>query len=623
MTFLKRFKFAALAAILLVAFLFSCSKDLTTIGSGVIGGEPFSTGKATYDVFAYNKKMEAVRTNKLPVYQLGIYSDPIYGKTDASITSQLQLSTPNPTFGSFSKSVEDNADNDGSVTTIRENEKIDSVYLYIPFLIADASLRDADSDGVDDEFDIDPADPNSDTDGDGVSDVRETANGTDPLNPDTDGDGILDGEDTATLQNIFAKRFDLDSIYGITKEAYADTPFKLKVERSTYFLRDLDPNTNFEEAQAYYSSQQFSPTFVSDVLYDGEVTINDKEILFFKEDDPETTDVDESLQVNTRLGPGMRIALDTAFFQQNILDKEGSLELLSQANFSDFLRGVHLSASSINKDIMILFDLRRANITLSYSYDHVNTNSTLSDASDDTIERKQSTYILNFLQSQSTGFITGNAINTYTNDAFPAGIADNLDTNTNAEKLYLKGDSGAYSELRLFDENGGAEIINQIKAENWVINEANLVFYIDRQTLDAANSVYEPIRLYVYNADTNEYLFDVLSDPEGATSLASYPQYDGILEKSGGKGIKYTARITKYINNIILRDAANATLGVMSTPEIRYNGAASAMLANNIEQSIPIASNITPLGTILFGSNVSAADLDKKLKLEIFYTKSN
>ncbi len=39
----------------------------------------------------------------------------------------------------------------------------------------------------------------SDTDGDGVSDEEEAANGTDPNNPDTDGDGLTDGEE---LNNI-------------------------------------------------------------------------------------------------------------------------------------------------------------------------------------------------------------------------------------------------------------------------------------------------------------------------------------------------------------------------------------------------------------------------------------
>ena len=36
---------------------------------------------------------------------------------------------------------------------------------------------------------------NLDTDGDGLTDLHEMANGTDPKNPDTDGDGIPDGED--------------------------------------------------------------------------------------------------------------------------------------------------------------------------------------------------------------------------------------------------------------------------------------------------------------------------------------------------------------------------------------------------------------------------------------------
>ena len=65
-------------------------------------------------------------------------------------------------------------------------------------------------------------------------------------------------------------------------------PFNLKVERSTFFLRDLDPDANFQEAQEYFSTQQFAPTFVSDVLFDGEVTIDDEQTLIPKEDDPDT-----------------------------------------------------------------------------------------------------------------------------------------------------------------------------------------------------------------------------------------------------------------------------------------------------------------------------------------------
>ena len=63
MNLLNRLKLPTVVGVFLVAFLGSCEEDLTTVGSGVVGGEPFTAGKAVYDVFAYNKKIEAVRTN--------------------------------------------------------------------------------------------------------------------------------------------------------------------------------------------------------------------------------------------------------------------------------------------------------------------------------------------------------------------------------------------------------------------------------------------------------------------------------------------------------------------------------------------------------------------------------
>ena len=612
MIFLNRFKFSAFAGILLVVVLVSCEKDLTTIGAGVIGGEPFTTSKRVYSVFAYNKKIKAVRTNKLPIYQLGIFNDPIYGKSEARITTQVQLSTPNPTFGFLSQENEDDAEDDDVASTIREDEVVDSVYLYIPFLRNPSGDRD--NDGVADQFDIDPEDPNSDSDDDGVTDAQEKARGSDPLNADTDGDGINDDEDGDFAKNQFARKVDLDSIYGVEKEDYETRPFSLKVERSTYFLRDLDPTANFQEAQEYFSSQRFSPTFVSDVLFYGEVTISNKEILLKKKDNLSTEDVDESNEFD-RLSPGLRVALDNDFFQENLLDKEGSSDLLSQANFLNFLRGIHLSIP--DDDIMILFDLKQANITVSYSYKSVDTNNT-TDISDDIEETKEKSYFLPLLQRQQSGLINGNAVNTFINDDYPPAIADNLDTGEEASRLFIKGGAGSYAEIILFEEGD----IDQIKANNWIINEANLIFYVDRTSLDNSENVIEPPRLYLYNADTGEVLYDVTSDTQGDTALSYYPQYDGVLEKSGTKGLKYTVRITKYINDIIIRGAENATLGLTITPDVRITSVSNAILANDIEKELPVISNISPLGTVLYGSNLDVSD-DKRLKLEIFYTEAN
>ena len=79
----------------------------------------------------------------------------------------------------------------------------------------------------------------------------------------------------------------------------------------------MDPNANFQESQLYYSNQEFSPDFVSDLLFEGLVEINNEEILIANEDDESTEDVDESLAF-TKLAPGIRVALNNDFFQQNL-----------------------------------------------------------------------------------------------------------------------------------------------------------------------------------------------------------------------------------------------------------------------------------------------------------------
>ena len=604
---MKKILLALVGGVLIVA-LASCEEDLTTLGEGVIGGEPFITDKAVFDAFAYNKKIEAVPTNKLPIYQLGVYNDPVYGRTTASVTTQVSLSgdNTNPIFGNFSQDTENRADTDDSDNTIEENETVTEVILYIPYLQNPSS--DNDLDGVPNIYDVDPQDPNSDSDGDGLTDNQERIAGLNPLNDDTDGDGTLDAEDEQTLSNRFPKRVDLDSIYGDL-----ETPFTLKIERSTFFLRDLDPASGFLEAQEYFSSQIFSPGFVSDVLFEGQIQISDEEILSFQEDDPETED-DESIQVDERLQPGIRIPLDINFFQQNFIDMEGEPELVSASNFNDYLRGLHFSLAQ-DDNIMLLLDFTQGNITITYEFDAV---------SDGELITQEREYELNLITGGNNfSPINGNAVNTFISEPFPQPIADQMDTGLNASRIYLKGGAGSYAEIKLFDENNGEDAINQIKANNWVINEANLVFYVDREELDLYTGIEEPPRLYLFNADTNATLIDELTENSVAQSaFGLFLNYDGFLEEEDDKGIKYTVRITEYLNDIIVRDSANATLGLMITPDIRLNVAAKTMLADNVEQSIPVSATISPLGTILIGSNVPETE-DRKLKLEIFYTEIN
>ena len=156
-----------------------------------------------------------------------------------------------------------------------------------------------------------------------MSDAVERANGTDPLNPDTDGDGIPDGQDDDTINpNSGATVYDVDSLLGNFDDA-----FKLKIQEMDYYLREYDPTNNFETRQRYYNDNNILENFAGQVLFDGEVQIDKNELVIYREDDPETTDIDESEEVKERLSPRIRVPLNSDFFQSKLIDKEGSVDL--------------------------------------------------------------------------------------------------------------------------------------------------------------------------------------------------------------------------------------------------------------------------------------------------------
>lgn len=602
---IKRILHSVMAGVVLVLAAASCEQDPLTIGSGVISDQPFATGKAVYDVFAYNKAIDAFPTNRLPLYQLGVLNDPIYGTSEGRITTQIQLADGigNPIFGIYTKDQEATDSN-----AIPENETVTSVRLYLPFF--QNASPDADSDGVIDELDAAPDDSTNDSDGDGLTNAQEKALGTDPLNTDTDGDGTPDNEDDSFASNTFPVKRDLDSIYGDRSQV-----FNLKVERSTYFLEDLDPQTGYQSIPLNYSNRSLTPDFASDVLFDGPVTISDEDILTFKEDDPDT-EADESLLVDERLSPGIVVTLDSLFFQENFLDMEGSFELLSNSNFKDFIRGIHLTLTPAQQQqMMILFDLTRARLTVFYDYDKKD--------GTDAIVTEKGKYDLRLLRGGGTQPVVGNAVNTIIKADYPAEVQNALASQENAPSIFLKGGGGTYAEIDLFDTLGGGDIINAIKQNNWVINAAYLVLWVDRARLDEAGGVTEPPRLYLYNAETNRPLYNSATETFTSESpFGVYLNYDGFLQKEGNSGVKYAINITEHINNIVVRDSSNARLGLTLTPDLRLSGTAETLVPDGAgaSRSLPVSANICPLGTVLVGSNV-AADDPRRMALEIHYTE--
>ena len=609
MTTYRLHHFGAVIALVLLVVFSACEKDTYTLGQSVIEGEPFNTNRIEYPIESIKQlKVDRVQTSQLPIFQLGNFNDPIFGTTNSQILTQVQLTEAKPIFGRLSADTEGLEDLSGNNDTLNENETVVRARLYIPFQKVPAASQDSDSDGVQDAFDVDPNDINSDSDGDGLTDNEERLRGTDPLNADTDGDGINDLDDESTASNSYAKRVALDSIYSFSESKVYD----LTVRHSDFFLRNHEPTSGFLDPSAYFSddSSKFED-FLGVTLYQGRDTISEFQYIEYQIDDPDTEE-DESAftDASKTKDPGIYIDLDPQFFQTMILDKEGGSELLSRSNFKDHFRGIHLSLATDN-DIMMLFNLTSGYIEVDYTNDFWNTQGD-SDESNDAIDTEERSFRLNLVSGGSFGITSGNAVNTWTAEN-SVSVVDNQDF---VERVYLKGGSGYLAQFQIPDE-----IIDEIKTNNWLVNEANIVFHVDQDVMQQYPQ--QPSRLYLFKEGSNLPVYDAMTETsEDETPLGIFLNYDGILQyDTEGEGSHYTVRLTDYLNHIVLRDSVNVPINVAVSANIGLPLTYAAKVSDSDEViSYPQMSSATPLGTVLYGSNNSVPE-DKRLELKIFYTE--
>lgn len=598
MTIAKKLLLIGVLALLVTA----CNQEFNSVGVDLIATDQFDTVAREFPVFVSVNNLEDVQSDQLGVVHFGAYNFPNLGRKKANITSQLSIAT-NPRFGIYTQEQEEAGDGD-NVNVINENERVTSVFLEIPFLV---NQNDRDGDGVIDALDIDPDDNQSDTDGDGVVDLLESQGGTNPFDTDSDGDGITDDQDTDSSSYDAGDNFyEIDSIFGNRASR-----FNLKVTELTYHFSTLDPNNNFETPTGYFSGRDFyEEGFTGRSLYDGPLQLNFDEITFnYTEDDPETPDIDETTQVETRLSPRLRIPLDASYFQEKILDAEGSDVLANDNNFKNHIKGINIRMENPAEDLYMLLNLSGATIRLNYNYD-VNQDQDTEDTSDDVIEPTSKTFFIS---------PDGIQINHLENEQVA------LNTNPQ-ERLMLNGGLGNIGKIKLFDQDESTSNLADFRSSNILINEANLVFYVDPViTENWSEGDLIADRLYLYRIEDNSPLADYYSDPTtGANNLLNKIVHSGILEYQDGIPYRYKFRITEHVSNLIRSEnedlAENVELGLVVTANINSVLVKNAKLSEDQDIFYPLAALQNPLGTFLVGPNPPQELLDKQLKLEVIYT---
>jgi len=594
--------------LIISVILFSCNKDYNTVGLNLIDNNPFRTSLEEVPVFVKMRKIPPYVSNSLTTFQLGEFEDNIYGTSMVSFLGQLNFEDPSLAFGNTSQSKEDNPDTD-NISQIPEEETVKNVFLDIPFF---TNVDDDDNDGVINLYDVDSTDPYSDSDGDGVSDADESNAGQNPLDPDTDGDGIPDGEDTESVNpNAGGTLYELDSLLG-----NSNASFKLKVSELDYFLRPYDPEVNFEQFQKYYSNNSLASDFSGTTLYEDEISINSKELVFYNEDDPETEDVDESETVKERLTPRIRVELDKDFFQTRILDKEGSDDISNLDNFKLYFKGIVLEAYGFSDPLLMILNFNEAEIKVEYEYKEYNKQGTTDDTSDDTVDTVDGDFRFLF---------SGIKLNSFKNDAFPGYVYSSvLDTLKNPKQVFLKGGEGVMAEIELFKNDDGVDLLEEIRSKEWLINEANLSIYIDKDMLSSSGGIIEPSRLYLYDIKNKAPVIDYFVDNSaGPKPYQNKVVHGGLIQLDEDKnGLMYKIRMSEHIKNIVRKDSTNTKLGLVVSSDIN-NTINVEVEESDFMKFTPNSSAINPLGTVLIGPSPSAENYDKRMRLNIFYTEVN
>ena len=602
--FLKNFFFFLLFTLIIA----SCNEDFNTVGYNLISTNDFETNKVKLPVFSYqNEFITDVQVDGLTFQQLGEIDIPNIGRSSAYIASQLNF-IPTDFFGLYTP--EDELGDEDNVKAIEENEEVILAYLEIPFI---TNTRDQDGDGVIDSLDADPEDPTSDTDGDTVSDALETQNGSNPLSKDTDDDGILDDLDTNNSDYQTENRtYAIDSIFG-----NRNASFNLKVDELTYYLNTLDPNNNFESQQAFYSSRDFyEEGFVGENLFDETIELDFEEIrINFTEDDPET-DIDETTQVETRRSPRIRIPLDTSFFQRRFIDMEGSDSLTTASLFQKYMRGIYVRLENPSDDLYMLLNFASANIVVTYEYDQYNDNESPDDTTDFSIDRAERSFSL----------IPGITVNHLENSLINPEISQNIAQTNGSNKIFVKGGMGLLSSVELLgksSDGSASSKLEELRENDWLVNEANLVFYVDSTSVEnwtSGDLIAD--RLYLYNKRDTAPLLDYFTDNTlSAERNKGKLVHGGILEYQNGKPYRYKFKITQHINNLIRKDSTNVILGLVVTANIADITTRKARLNGESEEILyPASTILNPLSTVLIGSHPGEGFEHLKLELEVIYT---
>ena len=552
-----------------IAFFTACDKDFNEIGSDVIGDDHFGLIKNdSQTVLAYNTATGQVETSNQPINSLGYYNNPFFGKTKASVVSQVLLDTVNQTIGT--------------------NPTVTKVELSLPYF---SRLISRDATSGDSTYELDSIQ--------GFSIVNDKK--------------VFNKIKLSVYENNYTLR-DLDASLNFldVQRYYSGETSVFDTYKNPVRLND---DTNLAQNDEFIFSSAEIKTYK---------TVDGAQVVDTRSAPGMRLKLRNDFFQDKLFGAG---AAGKLFNNSVFKDYFRGLYFKVDASSASPNQGSMSLLNFKQGKIIVTYTITVTSSTGVVSTKERKFAISLGGNSVNLLENDYSTGYTSALASNSNA-ATG-AYNLFPKGGEGSMsiiklFGDQDVRGYSSTGTPTVGPNGIPDELD--------DLRNPSDGKKLLVNEANLTFYIDKDKMTGAaepNRIYlydlnnhRPIIDYYtdysvsQNSKNNKFVFGGLIEKDAATSAYNK------------RGIKYKIRLTNHMINLISKDSINVRLGLVVTESIGVasNGMLrSAVPVANPFNKYPSAAIYNPLGTVLFGNNIPATDPNyaKRLKLEIYYTKPN
>jgi hypothetical protein len=415
-------------------------------------------------------------------------------------------------------------------------------------------------------------------------------------------------------------QFELKNIYG-----NPDEEFQLKIYELGTYLNKFD-ETDPTKIKKYYSDKNYNK--LTELFSDNfKPNANDTMYLVHRADFDSIDDQGNLVAYNDTIknndvSPAIRLPLNKSFFENKFITNFDADNFSSFDNFSLFFKGIYVESTG-NDGAYMPLEFSKGKITIYYTND-VLTDETTTDLNgdgdtDDTQIPVRTKQTMSFPVNGIKADVYKRDYNTATSDI--VNLLNNPNMTQGEKELFIHGNAGTMTIMDAFSNMDLAAVRNN----NWLINEANIVLNVNQDLSDTD----VPGRLFLCKLDEtpengiyhNTQILDILTEGEQIVDGNLQTEKEGTGDNEITKPVKYRFRITDYISEVLKKENPK------SPSRFAIKVFHSTDLPNPAILDDTIVKNFSwdQRGVVLYGNNyqTSDADYDKRVKLEIFYSKLN